>query len=73
MGKSFGDVALEALTFGLYDSEPKKPKAPKRPGPAPDLTDEVIWAAQRAEMLRQRTGRTRQSTFLTQPTSLLGG
>lgn len=30
---------------------------------APDLTDEVLKQVRKAEMLRQKTGRTRQSTF----------
>lgn len=50
-----------------------KPKKLKPPPPAPDLTDEVIRAAQRAEELRLGTGRTRQSTFRTAAKTLLGG
>lgn len=38
----------------------------------PDLTDEVIKSARRAEMDRQRTGRTRQSTFAPANRTLLG-
>lgn len=35
--------------------------------PTPDLTDEVLWSFEQAEALRQRTGRTRMSTFGTGP------
>ncbi len=36
----------------------------KGPGAAPDLTDEVVRAVQRAERNRHQVGRTRASTFV---------
>lgn len=38
---------------------------PDTPPPAPDLTDQMVRAAQRAEAMKLRTGRTRASTFKT--------
>lgn len=41
------------------------PKLPAAPGPAPDLTDEVVQAAARSERMKTRIGQNRRSTFLT--------
>lgn len=47
--------------------EPFETLLTQRPPPAPDLTDEVVQAARRAELRRHQVGQTRKSTFLTGP------
>lgn len=62
--------ATASTEGGIFSGLPKWMRdgvknAPKEPGPAPDLTDEVVQAAARAESKRLQVGRTRKSTFLT--------
>lgn len=58
------DAAVEAEKAEI---EAEKPKA------APDLTDGLLGEARKAQMLRQKSGAGRGSTFLSGPKTALGG
>lgn len=60
----FGKAIDPWARNNIWGTKDWSPKAPKPPGPAPDLTDQVVRAAAEAEAKRLQVGRTRKSTFL---------
>lgn len=68
MGLVSGDTTYATdAQFGIMtDATRAQSAAANAPPPqAPDLTDQMVRAAQRAEAMKLKTGRTRASTFKT--------